>query len=131
MALKAAHPEEEAMPKYMLSVLIDPAADFASLPKEEQEQSGADVDAVNDALAESGKWVFAGGLGPIESATTVDARGEAPVITDGPYSESKEYLGGFWIIEADDLDEALDWARRGSKACRGRIEVRTFDQASG
>jgi len=119
------------MPKYMLSVLIDPAADFASLPKEEQEQSGADVDAVNDALAESGKWVFAGGLGPIESATTVDARGEAPVITDGPYSESKEYLGGFWIIDADDLDEALDWARRGSKACRGRIEVRPFDQASG
>ena len=53
------------------------------------------------------------------------------MITDGPYSESKEYLGGFWIIEADDLDEALDWARRGSEACRGRIEVRTFDQASG
>jgi len=119
------------MPKYMLSVLIDPAADIASLPKEEQEQSGADVDAVNDALAESGKWVFAGGLGGIESATTVDARGDAPVITDGPYSESKDYLGGFWIIEADDLDEALEWARRGSKACRGRIEVRPFDQASG
>ena len=65
---------------------------------------------------------------PIESATTVDARGDAPVITDGPYSESKEYLGGFWIINADDLDEALDWARRGSKACRGRIEVRPFDR---
>jgi hypothetical protein len=57
--------------------------------------------------------------------------GCSQVITDGPYSESKEYLGGFWIIEADDLDEALDWARRGSKACRGRIEVRPFDQASG
>ena len=109
------------MPNYMLSVLIDPAADLASLPKEEQEQSGADVDAVNDALAESGKWVFAGGLGGIESATIVDARGDAPVITDG----------GFWIIEADDLDKALEWARRGSKACRGRIEVRPFDQASG
>ena len=67
MAVEAAHPEEEAMPKYMLSVLIDPAVDFASLPKEELEQSGADVDAVNDALAESGKWVFAGGLGWIES----------------------------------------------------------------
>ena len=119
------------MSKYMLSVLIDPAADFTSLPKEEQEQSGADVDAVNDALVKSGKGVFAGGLGGIESATTVDARGDTPVITDGPYSESKEYLGGFWIIEAEDLDEALDWARRGSKACRGRIEVRPFDQASG
>lgn len=119
------------MPKYMLSVLNDPAVDFASLPEEELKQMGADVDAVNDALAESGKWVFAGGLGPIESATTVDARGESPVITDGPFSESKEYLGGFWIITAEDLDEALDWATRGSKACRGRIEVRPFDQANG
>ena len=115
------------MPNYMLSVLIDPAADFASLPKEEQEQSGADVDAVNDALAESGKWVFAGGLGGIESATTVDARGEAPVITDGPYSESKEYLGGFWIIEADGLDAAREWAAKLTAACRRPIEVRTFE----
>jgi hypothetical protein len=131
MAVEAAHPEEEAMPQYMLSVLNDPALDFESLPKEEQEQVGADVDALNDAIRDTGKWVFAGGLSPIESATTVDGRGEAPVITDGPFSESKEYLGGFWIIEADDLDEALDWARRGSKACRGRIEVRPFDQASG
>ena len=117
------------MPKYMLSVLIDPAADFASLPKEEQEQSGADVDAVNDALAESGKWVFAGGLGPIESATTVDARGEAPVITDGPYSESKEYLGGFWIIDVEDLDAALKWAAKASAACLGAVEVRPFQTA--
>ena len=119
------------MPQYMLSVLNDPDLDFESLPKSEQEQIGADVDAVNDAIRDAGKWVFAGGLSAIESATTVDARGEAPVITDGPFSESKEYLGGFWIIEADDFDEALDWARRGSKACRGRIEVRPFDQASG
>src|SRR4029450_11288639 len=116
MAVEAAHPEEEAMPKYMLSVLIDPAADFASLPKEEQERAGADVDAANDALAESGKAVSAGGLAPIESATTVDARGEAPLITDGPYSESKEYLGGFWIIEADHLDEAFEWGRPRARA---------------
>jgi hypothetical protein len=51
------------------------------------------------------------------------------VITDGPFSESKEYLGGFWIIEATDLDEALDWATRGSKACRAIVEVRPFDAA--
>jgi hypothetical protein len=51
------------------------------------------------------------------------------VITDGPFSESKEYLGGFWIIEAADLDEALDWAARGSKACRAKVEVRPFDAA--
>ena len=117
------------MPKYMLSVLNDPAVDFASLPEEELKQIGADIDAFNDTVREAGKWVFAGGLEPIEATTGVDARGESPVITDGPFSESKEYLGGFWIIEATDLDEALDWATRGSKACRGKIEVRPFDGA--
>ena len=118
------------MATYMLSVHNDPAVDFASIPEEEQQQIFADTDKVSDELKAAGKWVFAGGLGPIESATTVDGRGEAPVITDGPFSETKEYLGGFWIITADDLDEALDWASRGSKACRGKIEVRPFDPAS-
>ncbi len=82
-----------------------------------------------DIVREAGKWVFAGGLEPIEATTGVDGRGESPVITDGPFSESKEYLGGFWIIEAADLDEALDWAARGSKACRAKVEVRPFDAA--
>ena len=86
---------------------------------------------MNDALLESGKWVFMEVWARSSPPRLWDARGDAPVITDGPYSESKEYLGGFWIIEANDLDEALEWARRGSKACRGRIEVRPFDQASG
>jgi hypothetical protein len=117
------------MPKYMLSVLNDPAVDFESLPEEELKQIGADIDAFNDIVREAGKWVFAGGLEPIEAATVVDGRGESRVITDGPFSESKEYLGGFWIIEATDLDEALDWATRGSKACRGIVEVRPFDAA--
>jgi hypothetical protein len=90
----------------------------------------AAVDAFNDEVRAAGRWVFAGGLHPIESATTVDATGATPVITDGPYGESKEYLGGFWIIEADDLDEALDWAARGSAACRGPVEVRPFEDAS-
>ena len=117
------------MPKYMLSVLNDPAVDFASLPEEELKQIGADVDAFSDIVREAGKWVFAGGLEPIEATTGVDGRGESPVITDGPFSESKEYLGGFWIIEATDLDEALDWAARGSKACRAKVEVRPFDGA--
>ena len=113
------------MPKYMLSVLNDPAVDFASLVEEELKQMGADVDAFSDMVREAGKWVFAGGL----ATTGVDGRGESPVITDGPFSESKEYLGGFWIIEAADLDEALDWAARGSKACRAKVEVRPFDAA--
>ena len=130
MAVEAVHPESRnAMPKYMLSVLNDPGVDFASLPEEELKQIGADIDAFNDIVREAGKWVFAGGLEPIEATTGVDGRGESPVITDGPFSESKEYLGGFWIIEAADLDEALDWAARGSKACRAKVEVRPFDAA--
>jgi hypothetical protein len=130
MAVRPPVQRRNAMTMYMLSVHNDPAVDFASIPEEEQQQIFADTDKVSDELKAAGKWVFAGGLGPIESATTVDGRGESSVITDGPYSESKEYLGGFWIITADDLDEALDWASRGSRACRGKIEVRPFDPAS-
>ena len=74
----------------------------------------------------AGKWVFAGGLEPIESSTTVDNVNGDRIVTDGPFSESKEYLGGFWVIEAADLDEALDWAQRGSQACQGKVEVRPF-----
>jgi hypothetical protein len=121
----------DAMPQYMLSVHNDPETDFESLPEEELKQIDADIDAFNDTVRKAGKWVFAGGLGPIGSATTVDGTGDAPVITDGPFSESKEYLGGFWMITADDLDEALDWAGRGSKACRAKVEVRPFDEAVG
>ena len=70
------------------------------------------------------------GAEPI-ATTLVDGTGESPVITDGPFSESKEYLGGLWVITAADLDEALDWAARGSKACRGKVEVRPFHPAAG
>ena len=117
------------MPQYMLSVHHDGTEDFDSIPQEKIEKMFADVDAFNDEVRKAGKWVFAGGLRPIESSTVVDGRGDSRVITDGPFSESKEYLGGFWVIEADDLDEALDWAARGSKACDGAVEVRPFDEA--
>jgi hypothetical protein len=119
------------MPEYMLSVHDDGTQEFASMPQEELQQVFADVDAFNDEVKQAGKWVFAGGLEPIESATVVDGTGESRVITDGPFSESKEHLGGFWVITAADLDEALDWAARGSKACRGRVEVRTFAPVDG
>jgi hypothetical protein len=119
------------MPQYMLSVVDDGTGTLDKMPKEELQQIMADVDAFNDAVREAGKWVFAGGLEPIEASTVVDGRGESPVITDGPFSESKEYLGGFWIISVADLDEALDWAARGSKACAAKVEVRPFDEATG
>ena len=84
------------------------------------------VEAFNEKLRAEGAWVFAGGLQPIESTTTVDNTGAETVITDGPYVESKEWIGGFWVIEAPDLDAALKWAAEGSKACQGRVEVRPF-----
>ena len=108
-----------------------PRQDFSDMSQEEMQRTFAAVDAFNEELKTSGTWVFAGGLEPIDRpAPSSTRRGEAPVITDGPYSESKEYLGGFWIIEADDLDEALEMGPSRVRACRGRIEVRPFDRVS-
>ena len=114
------------MAQYLLSVhasVDDPEVDMA-----EMQPMFDEVGRFNDTLRAEGAWVFAGGLHPIEAATTIDGQGDQPVVTDGPYLESKEYLGGFWIIEAPDLDAALDWAARGSKACRGPVEVRPFQE---
>ena len=119
------------MPQYTPSVHHDGTEDFDSIPQEELQRMFADVDVFNDEVRAAGKRVFAGGLDPIEATTLVDGTGESSVITDGPFSESKEYLGGFWVITAADLDEALEWAGPGSKACRGKVEVRPFQPADG
>ncbi|MEP6843926.1 MAG: YciI family protein, partial [Pseudolysinimonas sp.] len=66
------------------------------------------------------------GLASATTATVVDGQVDPPLVTDGPYLESKEYIGGFWVIEATDLDQALALAAEGSKACRGVVEVRPF-----
>jgi hypothetical protein len=84
------------------------------------------VGAFNQEVKESGAWVFAGGLHPVSTATVVDGRGGEAVTTDGPFAESKEQLGGFWVVNAPDLDAAIELARRGSKACGGPVEVRPF-----
>ncbi len=84
------------------------------------------VSAFNDELQTAGKWVFGGGLHDPSVATVVRIEGGETVTTDGPFAESKEQLGGFWIIEAADLDEALAWAAKGSEACMGPVEVRPF-----
>ncbi|AIY02782.1 hypothetical protein ART_3183 [Arthrobacter sp. PAMC 25486] len=89
------------------------------------------VDAFNDRLRTAGAWVFAGGLNPIQTATTVDNTGATPVVTDGPYAPSTEYLGGFWVIEVADLNAALEWVKDASKACAGRVEVRAFQDEPG
>ncbi|TWD84190.1 hypothetical protein FB561_5365 [Kribbella amoyensis] len=86
----------------------------------------AEITAFNDRLAELGHLVFAGGLDAPGSATVIDNRHGEPMLTDGPFVESKEYLAGFWIIEAPDLDVALKLAAEGSKVCRAKLEVRPF-----
>jgi len=112
------------MTQYLLSVHMrdgDPVPDADTITK-----MYADVDAFNTELQSSGAWVFAGGLHPVDTATVVDGRGDDVLVTDGPFAESKEHLGGFWVIEAPDLDAALTWAKEGSAACAGQVEVRPF-----
>ena len=107
------------MTQYLLSVHHDYGTEFP--PMEEMQPVFEAVDRFNEKLRSEGAWVFAGGLKPIEQTTTVDATGDTPIVTDGPYAESKEYLGGFWVIEAPDLDAALAWAKEGSAACAGKV----------
>ena len=113
------------MPQYLLSVWFVEGAPEPS--EEEVTQSGKDVDALNDELRRSGAWVFGGGLHPADTATVVQIKGSDTVTTDGPFAESKEHLGGFWVIRADDLDAALAIARQATVACRAPVEVRPFD----
>jgi len=112
------------MSQYLMSVYMD--ENVEQLSPEEMEQSFKDVDVVNQKLQDQGAWVFAGGLHEPSTATVVKAVDGDIVMTDGPYAEAKEQLGGFWIIEATDLDAALDWARQAAVACREAVEVRPF-----
>ena len=105
--------------QYLVSVIYD-SGDLGT-PDEM-----AAIDVFNDRLLTEGHWVFAGGLAAPSSATVIDNRGGEAMFTDGPFLESKEYLAGFWIIEAADLDMALRLAAEGSKACNRKIEVRSF-----
>ena len=90
------------------------------------EKIAADVDALNTELQRAGAWVFAGGLYPSSTATVVRVDGGDVLITDGPFVEGKEHVGGFWVIKAPDLDSALEWGRKATRACSVPIEVRPF-----
>lgn len=85
------------------------------------------IDAFNERMKAEGYWVFAGGLTSPDDATVTDNRGSEALFTDGPFVESKEFLAGFWVIEADDLDVALALSADASRACARKIEVRPFD----
>jgi hypothetical protein len=84
----------------------------------------ADIHAFNARLEAEGHWVFAGGLAAPSDATTLDNRAGKGLVTDGPFVETKEYVAGLWILEAADLDEALELAAEGSRACNRKVEVR-------
>ncbi len=116
------------MAQYLLSVYgPKEVGEFGNYPdRATMTKAMADTGAFNDRLQATGHFVYANGLASATTATVVDGRGEAPTFADGPYLESEEYLGGFWIIEAADLDEALALAAEGSKACQGKVEVRPF-----
>src|SRR5580693_4549773 len=115
--------------QFLVSVIDDPASlatpdEMAAVGNPGSESRT--LDAFNDRLVAEGYWVFAGGLAAPSTATVIDNRGDKALFTDGPYVESKEYLGGLWIIEAADLDVALKLAAEGSKACNRKVEVRPF-----
>ena len=110
------------MTQYMLSV-IHGELDYND---EEMSRIAAGVEAFNAKLQADGSWVFAGGLEPPSAATMVDATGKDVAITDGPFAETKEHLGGFWVVEAPDLDAALKIGAEASQACALPVEVRPF-----
>jgi hypothetical protein len=105
--------------QYLVSVIDD-------TPNSATPDEMTDIDAFNAGLQADGYWVFAGGLGAPGTATVVDGRGAEAMFSDCPFVETKEWLSGFWIIEAPDLDVALKLAAAGSRACNRRVEVRPF-----
>ena len=113
------------MMQYLLAVH---SVEGAPTPSDEEMQTAfAQTDRVNTELQAAGAWVFGGGLLPPDSATVVRVEGGATTMTDGPFAETKEQLGGFWVIRCADLDQALAWAEKCAAACMDPVEVRPFD----
>ena len=114
------------MTQYLMSVHM--VEGQAQPTPQETRQMYADVGVFNDQLQADGAWVFAGGLNPPIDATVVSVVNGKVVKTDGPYAETKEHLGGCWIITAPDRDTALSWAAKASAACQAPVEVRPFQE---
>jgi hypothetical protein len=119
------------MTQYFLSLPLDSDEEptMESMDPTELADVMADVEAFNTALQESGAFLFAGGLQPPSTATTVDATGDSPEFTPGPIVEAAAYLGGFWVIEADNDDDAIEWTKKASRALRSRIDVRALQES--
>jgi hypothetical protein len=116
------------MTQYLLSVH---QPDGPAPPAEVMEEIARDLDTLNRELEAAGAWVFAGGLHPPSTATVVRVKEGEVLITDGPFAEGKEHLGGITIIEAPDLDAALEWGRKLARATTLPIEVRPFQGGAG
>ena len=114
------------MAQYLLSVHM--VEGEPTPPEDVIQQMYRQVDEFNQKLQAQGAWVFAGGLHPAHTATVVTAKDGDVLVTDGPFAEAKEQLGGFWVVEAPDLDAALKLAGEGSAACGAPVEVRPFQE---
>ncbi len=111
------------MPRYL--VAIHHPDDFD--PSTESEATHRDIDTLNEEMAAAGVVIFVGGLTSPTDAKSLRAQPNGKVlVTDGPYLEAKEHIGGFWVLEAADMDEALEWGRKAVVACRAPVEVRPF-----
>ena len=115
------------MKQYLLSIYHpdEPIPDAAVMA-----QITHDVLALNEELRAAGAWVFAAGLYPSTTATVLQARRDDVLVTDGPFAEGKEHIGGFWVIKAADLDAALEWGRKAPRACTAPVEVRPIREDS-
>jgi hypothetical protein len=111
------------MKQYLISVYHPEYQEFAP---EAMAKIGRDVDMLNDEIRAAGAWVFAGGLHASSTATVLRVKDGEVLTTDGPFAEGKEHIGGFWVVQAADLDAALEWGRKATKACQVPIEVRPF-----
>jgi hypothetical protein len=115
------------MKQYLLAVQLD-----ESVPETEKETRAqmARTGQVIEEMKAAGSWVFVGGLMPSHASTVVRPGNGTTTVTDGPFAETKEQLGGFWVIQCDDLDQALAWAKKCALACGQAIEVRPFNDGS-
>lgn len=112
------------MPRYLVAIYHPDDYD----PSTEDEAMGRDIDTLNEEMVAAGVRIFVGGLSSARSARSIRAQpGGKVLVTDGPYIETREHIGGFWVLEAADLDEALEWGHKAAIACRTPVEVRPFN----
>ena len=112
------------MTRYLVTIHHPEGYDPAT---EEDEAMARDIDALNDEMVAAGVRVLVGGLHPPSTAASLRPQADGDVLTtDGPYLEAKEYVGGLWVLDVADHDEAVRWGRKAAIACRVPVEVRPF-----